>query len=307
MPIKPLNSFILLILLFALTSCAATTSSRQVHFDGKNSQAVALSPYYLPPPEEKRTDLAWALTLKVSDGVPYFGLIKPNQLLADPLFRYFTEINLQSSNFVPGSQTSVAIEGCQGKYLLETEINSQGEVNGKINYQNFSDNCSLSYDATVPFSGQLDLATGQLTVMLNYKDLPAQMGVRNFRLSGQLQLSLNAFAGEKQKYTAKVEMDLVEIGGQQYHLAQTQLSWNLAAPYPQFAIAGKISFEQYGEVQLVTDSPLISHSKNGPPFDGMLIFSGADGAWRRLYFPKSTDPGALRIDGSNGMKTMGKI
>ena len=72
-------------------------------------------------------------------------------------------------------------------------------------------------------------------------------------------------------------------------------------------MAGKVFFDSLGEVEVVTNSPLISHSKDAPPFDGMLTFSGAENAWRRLYFPKSVDPGAFRIDGSNGMKTMGKI
>jgi len=303
----------MMILLFCclslfITACAAPVKTQhKVQFNGTNSQAVAMSPIYLPPPQEQRADHAWALTLKVSDGKPFFGLLKPNQLIIEPLFTYFQSDRLKPGQLPRGEEKQLASTGCQGNNTVQASIAADGSISGNMVYRDYSDNCSLSLDASLPFSGKLDLKSGQLLIDLTYEKLSARMGSRNFLLSGRTQLIMNAYQGEEQEYSAWVDMYINEVNGQEYHLEEMQLTWDLTTEYPKFSMAGEIYFSQYGEVQVVTDSPFISHSKSSPPFDGMLTFKGADYSWRRLYFPKSTDPGAFRIDGSNGMKTMGKF
>lgn len=303
--------FWLLSVFCLLSACASSGKiqpqiQQQVQFDGKNTQAVVLSPFYLPDPQEQRADLAWALTLRVSDGKPFFGLLKPNQLLVDPLVAFFTSLNLQPGQPLNGEKSS-EVAGCQGENRIRVNFGPSGEFSGSLSYQDFSDNCSLSLTTTLPFQGKLDTGTGQLTLKLDYHDLNARMGERHSLLQGQLQLAMNVFPGGQKNYTALVDMLLNESDGQQYRLEKMLFSWNLAGPYPQFSLAGTIHFSQYGAVQVTTDSPLISHTLNGPPFDGMLTFKGAADAWRRLYFAKSSYPGSFRIDGSNGMKSMGKF
>ena len=295
------------LLTILLTACAAPNQNRpQVHFDGNNTQVIALTPYYLPDPQEQRGDHAWQLTLKVSDGKPYFGLIKAHSLLIDPLIAYVIQLNLQPGQ-TPGTPESLQQTGCQGQTTVQLAIAADGTLSGSLDYENYADNCGLVYNTALTVSGQLDAATGQLELKLNYAQLPARVEQRHFLLSGQLLLAMNAYQGKQQRYLVRSSMLIDEVDRRQVQLTEGLLSWDLTGRYPAFSITGKVDIPEFGAADIVTDSPLLSYTKDSPPFDGVLIFKGAEATWRRLYFPKSTDPGAFRIDGSNGMRTMGKF
>ena len=296
-----------ILLTILLVACAAPNRDRPLaHFDGNNTQVIALTPYYLPDPQEQRGDHAWQLTLKVSDGKPYFGLIKAHSLLIDPLIAYVTQLHLQPGQTagVPEAQHQT---GCRGQTTVQLAIAATGALSGNLDYENYTDNCGLTYDAALTVTGQLDTATGQMELNLNYARLPAQLEQRRFLLSGQLQLTMNAYQGKQQRYLVHCSMLIDEVNQRQVQLTDGLLSWDLTGRYPAFSITGTVDIPEFGTAGIVTDSPLLSYAKDSPPFDGVLIFNGAEASWRRLYFPKSTDPGAFRIDGSNGMRTMGKF
>lgn len=296
-----------ILLTILLVACAAPTQDRpRVHFDGNNTQVIALTPYYLPDPQEQRGDHAWQLTLKVSDGKPYFGLIKAHSLLIDPLIAYVSQLNLQPGQTAAAPQT-LQQTGCRGQTTVQLAIAATGALSGNLDYENYADNCGLTYTAALTVTGQLDTATGQLALNLNYARLPAQLEQRRFLLSGRLQLTMNAYQGKQQRYLVHSSMLIDEVNQRQVQLTDGLMSWDLSGRYPAFSITGTVAIPEFGTAGIVTDSPLLSYAKDSPPFDGVLIFNGAEASWRRLYFPKSTDPGAFRIDGSNGMRTMGKF
>ena len=302
-----LRAALAILLTILLTACAAPNQTRpRVHFDGNNTQVIALTPYYLPDPQEQRGDHAWQLTLKVSDGKPYFGLIKAHSLLIDPLIAYVTQLNLQPGQTVVVPKT-LQQAGCRGQTTVQLAIATTGALSGSLDYENYADNCGLTYNAALTVTGQLDTATGQLELNLDYVRLPAQLEQRRFLLSGQLQLTMNAYQGKQQRYLVHSHMLIDEVNQRQVQLTDGLLSWDLSGRYPAFSITGTVAIPEFGTAVIVTDSPLLSYAKDSPPFDGVLIFKGAEASWRRLYFPKSTDPGAFRIDGSNGMRTMGKF
>ena len=87
---------------------------------------------------------------------------------------------------------------------------------------------------------------------------------------------MNAYQGKQQRYLAHSSMLIDEVNQRQVQLTDGLLSWDLTGRYPAFSITGTVDIPEFGTAGIVTDSPLLSYAKDSPPFDGVLIFSGAE-------------------------------
>lgn len=298
----------MLFLLCVLAACASpVTSQKEAQFDAKNLHAIPISPYYIPDPQEDRIDHAWALTVIAAAQKPFFGLIKPNLMLIDPLFDFFASLDQKPGLTVKGVKSYTSTSVCQGSYRVDATFQTDGSFSGTILYQNYSDNCSLVFDTSLPFRGKIDTSTGQTTISIKPEDLIGRIDSRKYSIEGEVQLTLNAFQGAKQKSFAQVDLSLKDIQGTEYRLESMLFNWDDTGQYSLFSMAGTIHFSQYGKVDISTDGFLVSYEKNGQPFDGLLIFKGADDTWLRLRFPKSTFPGFFKVDSFNGMQTKGNF
>ena len=298
----------LLVVLSVLTACASPlTNQKQAQFDAKNLHAIPISPYYIPDPRQERIDHAWALTVTAAAQEPFFGFLKPNRMLLDPLFDFFIDLNMKPGQSFHGEESYVSTNACKGEYRIQVIVQADGNLSGTIQYQDYSDNCSLSFNTSLPFRGKIDTSTGLMTLSLKPDDLVGRINSREYSISGELQLNMNVFLGPKQKYSAQVDLSFEDILGPEYRLKNMLLKWDETGQYSLFSMAGFVHFSQYGKVEISTDGFLVSYKKNGRPFDGILIFKGANESWLRLRFPKPTFPGFFKVDSLSGMRTKGNF
>jgi len=302
---KKLSVFVVLI---CLAACGApSVAHKKAQFGADNLHSIPISPYYLPDPREDRIDHAWALTVRAAAEKPFFGFLKPNQMLLDPLFNFMLQLQLQPGQAINGLQTYSSVDACQGKYQVEASFQADGSLIGTMSFQDYSDNCSLVFNATLPFYGHCDFATGQTKISISPDELVGRIDTREYLFNGQLQLEMNAFQGAKQKHSAQVDLVLKDMLGPELHLEKLLFNWDETGTHSRFSLAGHIHFSQYGSVEIQTDGFLVSYDKNSKPFDGIIIYKGADDTWLRLRFPKSTFPGFFMVDSFSGMQTKGNF
>jgi hypothetical protein len=233
--------------------------------------------------------------------------MKPNLMLLDPLVDFFIGLDMKPGRNFNGEESQVSTNACNGEYRIEVIFQADGNLSGTIMYEDYSDNCSLSFNTSLPFRGKIDTSTGLMTLSIKPEDLIGRINSREYSISGELQLTMNVFQGPKQKYFAQVDLSLEGILGPEYRLENMLFTWDETGQYSQFSMAGLVHFSQYGKVEVSTDGFLVSYAKNGQPFDGILIFKGANETWLRLRFPKPTFPGFFKVDSFSGMQTKGNF
>jgi len=298
-----------LIALFLTTSllggCAASGDGGAVHFDARNSQEIVLSPFYLSDPAAG-ADHAWYLTRAVADKTAQAGFLKPNQMLLESFSRAIFKLQLEPGKPLPATGGS-SQAGCQGTQNLRLALAENGNFTGELVYDHYADDCTLVLNGRVPVRGQLDRQTGDLTARLEVLPLTATLTDKNLQLRGELSLELNAFAGEKQRMTLMADLSLSEGDRSRYALRQLALVWDGRGAFPQVTLTGSLAFTDHGLVRLTTESPLQINPQRGLPFDGVLRFQGRDDSWLRLWFAKPAMTGFFKIDGSDGLQTIGQL
>ena len=319
---------IVCLLLSVVVGCvASSTGGGSVHFTPENAYEVALSPFYLANRSAIDGDHAWHMTLLVSHGKPIAGFLKPNQMVMETFTRMFyglapvpgKVLNITKENLVPAD--------CEGGYSEQLQMSKNGQFTGQMSFSAFADDCSLVLDGTVPFEGDLDLTTGEVTATLSFSSLDATLDEMELPMKGDLRLKFNAFKGEKQASTGVSSLVLSDATGVRFRLKDVEFAWDHRDEYQSLVANGWIDVAGYGSVRLETTSPIrlsntpgrlvtaykpdgspahTSH-KRRLPFDGALRFYGDDDGWVRLLFSKPTDPGFFWIDTSKGMQSMGSL
>lgn len=293
--------------LLCLSACAGNGfNTKKMQFTDDLLSEIPLSPYYLPDPQNNQIYDSWQLQGIATSRQPFFGLLKPNNMMVDPLFDFINELGMQPTGDIESQELNEKVEGCQGYRDLEMSLNSDGGLEGKLVFREFADDCSLALEGAVPLQGKIDPGTGLVIIHFS-PELAGSMEQRKFKISGNLDLQLNAYQGAKQKFTCQVELTIEELGGQKYRMRDMLFTWDETGEHSWFSMAGTIDFDQLGSVEVTTDGYLVSYTRNTEPFDGILIFTGADEQWLRLFFPKTTAPGFFRIDQSGPKKTMGSF
>jgi len=302
------NVLCLLFFLCVLAACALSgMGQRKATFDTKNLHAIPISPYYFADPREDRIDHAWALTTTAAAEEPFIGFLKPTQMLLDPLFDFLINLQLKPGQNFKGEESFVSTKACNGEYRVDVMIQADGSLRGTLLYQGYSDTCSLSFDASLPFQGKIDPSTGSTTLSIQPDDLIGRVGSREFSIGGELRLTMNVFQGADQKYSADVNLSIEDKLGPEYRLKNMLFTWDETEKYSRFSMAGLVDFSQFGTVDVSTDGYLVSYEKNGRPFDGVILYKGAGESWLRLRFPKPTFPGFFKVDSFNGMETKGNF
>lgn len=287
-----------------LSGCLAAGSG-PARFTAKNSQEIVLSPYYLADPAQGG-DHAWFMKLKISDKLPVAGFLKPNQLLSESFAEWIATQKLETSK--PLTEAEVApVAGCSGSYRGALERLAKDDFSGHLVFDNYSDDCVMVFDGTVPFHGDLEGSTGFASVELSVAELNSYLGDTLIRLGGTLQLDLNPGQGTKQHLKAVSRVSLSDASGLRVGLTPVIFSWDRSTHLLVSTYEGALVIPPYGRVGLKTLSPIRIAPGTHKPFDGSLRFEGAGGSWVRLLYAKPGSPGFFRIDGSDGLETIGYL
>lgn len=294
-----------ILLITILGGCVASGGGSPVRFSPQNSQEIVLSPFYLSDPS-KGADHAWYLTLEVSDKIPIAGFLKPNQMMMESFAHWIYSLRPVAGKPLVVPSQAIA-QGCQGALSGQLTLEAAGAFKGQLVFENYADDCTLILSGEVPFEGNLGLASGDMVVEMELEALRATLGSRELQYKGDLQLEFNASAGKNQVTTLVSDLALSDESGPRYSLDDMKFVWDPRGHYPQATIAGRLNYVGQGSVELTTESPIYINQKRGQPFDGALLFHGADQSWIRLLFAKPALPGFFRIDGSDGLETKGQL
>lgn len=295
-----------LLLLTLLSGCAATTGGGSLlHFSAKNTQEVALTPYYLSDPAEGG-DHVWYMKLKISDGLPAAGFHKPNRMLAQSLVLALTA-HKPASGKPFAAQSQPPIKGCAGSYHAAVDSQSATDFTGELILDGYSDDCALVLQGRVPFTGKTAWPSGETQVNMTLEALAAKIGTKSLTLSGPLELGFNLLKGEKQRITSRSRMAIADEGGVRIRLAPVAFSWDRSGQYEQQDMEGQVQVEPYGSVRLTTTSPIRILPSTKMPYEGSLRFEAANDGWIRLWFNKPGASGSFRLDGPNDYRTVGHL
>lgn len=266
-------------------------------FTSDNSQAIALAPFYLVK-QEAEADHAWYLTLKAAEDKPIAGLLKPNQLLIKTAMTSLRTLPEQNEQVLSSS-------GCRGQFSSQIIPQADKTLARKIEFNNYSDDCTLSLDGSITVNVS-DASADRMTITLNIDKLLAKTAENQYQITGTLVATFSPQTGTTD-YSAFSNLSLITTTNERYDLHDLKIERSNRQEYPQISLNGQIDFSRYGTVKVVTDSPLLLQKETGLPFDGMLTFHGANDTWVRIFFPKAAYPGFFRLDGSDGLQTMGKL
>ncbi len=294
-----------ILFIFTLSACVMPGGGTPVKFDSINSQEVVLSPYYLGNPAQGG-DHAWYMKLKISDRVPVAGFLKPNQMLTESLTRAIFALK-PASGKVLLSSAGIPTKGCEGLYSAQISIQPEGGIKGSLSFSNYSDDCSMVLNGQVPFAGEMDMASGETEIELQLPPLAARLAEKKLQLTGSLELTFNAFKGEKQLVLNRSTMIMADETGPRIRLSPVTFSWDRRGKFLDEALDGQFVVEPYGVVHLETTSPLQIRHDGKNPIKGALRFHGDNGSWIRLYFAKEGLPGFFRLDGDDGFETIGQL
>ena len=297
--------FTVALVMASLSGCATSGGVSPVRYTPINTQEIVLSPYYLSDPVDG-ADHAWYMKLKISDKRPVAGFLKPNQMLMESFTRWIFDLNPQAGKTLSAPSQAIRT-GCQGDLTGQFEHKASGEIKGVLAFSSYADDCSLVLNGSVPFSGKLDVQTGAVIVEFSTDGLTALLDKKNLQYGGDVELAFNAFQGKEQVVTVVSDLVLSDDTGFRYRLKNMKFVWDYRGDYTQASMAGEFDWGVYGSVVLTTASPIQIHPKRGHPFDGALLFHGADDSWIRVLFAKPAMPGFFRIDGSDGFETIGQL
>jgi hypothetical protein len=275
------------------------------NFDSKNTQEIVIAPYYLADPAQGG-DHAWYMKLKITSKVPVAGFLKPNQMLTESLTRAIFALQPVPGKVLSSSPGS-PIKGCEGSYSGQVSMKSSGDFKGSLSFSHYSDDCSLVLDGLVPFTGKIDMVSGEAGVSLNLPPLAARLAEKDLQLAGRMDLTFNAFKGEKQLVLARSSMEIADETGPRFSLRPVTFSWDRQGEYMSETIEGQFGVSPYGFVQVKTTSPIMMRPDSKKPFNGSLKFYDAKGRWIRLLFAKPGMPGFFRLDGDDGFYTIGHL
>ena len=267
------------------------------------------------------------MTLNVSSGMPIAGFLKPNQMLMESFTRWIYSLEPTAGKVLNVKGESDIAGDCEGAYSGQIQMASNGRFTGKLVFSEFADDCSLVLDGEVPFAGSLDLASGVMIAELSFSSLNGELGEDELSMQGDLELEFNAFKGEKQASTGISELALADAEGARFRLDDMEFAWDHSGQYQKLSVNGMINLAGIGSLRLATTSPLqisnipgrlvTAYKNDGTPaqtthkrrlpFDGALMFYGADKAWVRLLFSKPTLPGFFWIDTSAGSQSIGNL
>jgi hypothetical protein len=296
--LKTKRIYLIYCLPIVLIACAPQPQiPTQSKFTSENSQAIALAPFYLVKQEEE-ADHAWYLTLKTAESKPIAGLLKPNQLLIDTVISSLKTLPEQINQALFSS-------GCRGQF--NSQINAQADTTsaGTIEFTDYSDDCTLSLDGSVTVNVS-DVSAETITATIRPENLSAKTAENQYQVTGILKVTFNP-QSEATEYLASSDLSLIAVNNERYDLHNLQIKQSTWQEYPQISLNGQVDFSRYGTVTIATDSPLLVQKETGRPFDGMLTFHGSKDAWVRIFFPKAAYPGFFRLDGSDGLQTMGNL
>jgi hypothetical protein len=317
----------LLLCALAAGCVASSTGGGSAHLETQNVYEVALSPFYLVNHSATDADHAWNMTLNVSHGRPIAGFLKPNQMLMETFTRMIYSLEPAPGKVLSISEENLVPADCEGGYSEQLQMSKNGKFTGQMSFSAFADDCSLVLDGEVPFAGSLDLESGVMSAELSFSSLLGRLGEDELSMKGDLHLKFNAFKGEKQASTGISELALADADGARFSLDDMEFAWDHSGQYQKLSVNGIINLAGVGSVRLATTSPLqISNTpgrlvtaykndgtpaqathKRRLPFDGALMFHGADKAWVRLLFSKPTLPGFFWIDTSEGSQSIGAL
>lgn len=289
------------LIFFLSISMAACVSQSSVPmkatFTSENSQAIALSPFYLVT-QETDDDHAWYLTLKAAEKKPVAGFLKPNQLLIHSVMTSLRKLPLQSDQRYTSS-------GCRGQFSLRIGSVADKALTGNIEFTDYSMDCTLSLGGNVALNVS-DTSASQIITTINAADLIAKTADNQYQVTGILDVTFNLLSAET-NYSASSNLSMIASKNERYDLYNLQIEQSKQQEYLQLSLNGRIDFSHYGTVEITTNSPLLIQKETGQAFDGMLTFHGANNSWVRIFFPKAAYPGFFRLDGSDGLQTMGKL
>jgi len=320
------------LILFVLSACASATGNGSARLIAKNSLEVGLSPFYLVDHSATNADHAWHLTRSVSAGKPIAGFLKPNQMLRDAFTGAIFNLPGFREKASSLDETRDFASECGGSYSTHTKIAADGRLTGTITFSDFADDCSLALSGRVPFTGTLDRITGDLNAELALSQLIGHLDESRWQLDGELSLSFNIFKGDNQVFSGESDLAVADETGTRFQLEDVDFKWDHTGVYQTVVLHGQIHFEKLGTVRVETASPIqisntpgrinsispgasqrpagdkarTSHSRR-LPFDGALLFHGANDSKVRLLFSKPGFPGFFWIDGSDGLQTMGTL
>lgn len=308
------RSCLLILTLLLLAGCTGPQElrsppprqSKPVIFNANNAQAVAVVPFYFNDPESESIAHAWDLTLATADNRPVIGIVKPVQLLIDAFSQSVFKLH-PSLMEKPGQTSRVSFPGCQGLYVSEFGLSPDDSLDGTISFQQFSDDCARFFDGTVSIQGRLDSPTGKLSANLELESWRISFPGRDYNVKSRLKLVIDTNLGEKQLYKAELDMDLSGTNDSGYRLRDFRFEWNRKPQDNEISLAGELTFDQFGTVKVETDAVLVLDVESGLPYNGVIMFYGEESSWVRLMFPRITYPGAFRINGSDGLDTMGTL
>jgi len=264
-----------------------------------------MSPYYLATPAEGG-DHGWYMKLKMSDKIPVAGFLKPNQMLAEGFSRWLQMSGSAtdgSLNLHPGEPVS----GCDGTLTGSIEQGTNGKFSGLLSFDGYADDCSMHLDGEVSLKGGIDPASNELEVRMELAKLQARIGKKPLQLGGELRLRFAANPSGRKLLQAESRLRLADENGPRYNLSPVNFTWDRRGTYPAITMDGRIRFFPYGNVELKTTSPLQLLPPRELPFDGSLRVYGAEESWIRMLFNRGGDPGFFRIDGSDGLRTIGHL
>ncbi|PLY03063.1 MAG: hypothetical protein C0623_02400 [Desulfuromonas sp.] len=316
--------FAIALSLFIVSGCVSSSGNGSTRLSAESSLEVSLSPFYLVNHSATNSDHAWHLTRVVSAGEPIAGFLKPNQMLRDAFAESIFSLKLAPQKLSSGDSSHSFSDACGGGYTTEIKVAADGNFVGAIIFSGFADDCSLALTGRVPFKGSLNQETGNLETELTLSQLKGALGTSSWTLGGELSLSFNAYKGTSQVFSGESEVSLADETGDRCRLDDVAFRWDHTGVYQTVILNGRIHFANLGSVRIETTSPLEisntpgrAHSvsrgtppanhKRRLPFNGALLFHGANNSNVRLLFSKPGFPGFFWIDGPNGLQTMGTL
>ena len=287
-----------------LGGCAVGGGSA-ARFTPKNAQEIVLTPYYLSDPAEGGNH-TWYMKLKIAGKVPVAGFLKPNQMLVESFTNWLAPRQTQPGQpLSPPKETTVG--GCSGSYRGTIEAQGRDHFSGRLVFDDYSDDCSLVFTGSVPFGAELDAASGAVEMTLPLGELTARLAEKQLKLKGNLALDFNLLQGEKQLVRAESRMALADESGLRIGLEPVLFTWDRRGRHLISAYEGQLLIPPYGLVQLTTLSPIKIVPGTHKPYNGALRFEGAEGAWIRLLYANPGKAGFFRVDGSDGMESIGYL
>jgi len=215
----------------------------------------------------------------------------------------YAAATLASAGTASGLGTNTVYGSCGGSLRISIDVNeSTGNFTGTFIYDGYC-NSGVSVTGSGQLDGIVNLSSNQLQrIRLSFSLLSITEPQGAYDLAGQIEMLFNADESE----TARMDVLLREgDGGKVYWLYDYVVTTTYTGVNADIDIAGRYYDPDHGYVDLRTETPVRYRSSDDWPLQGVLVLTGADGAWVRLSFG---GPGYCRLeadfDGAPGVDWM---